>query len=68
MSAPRRWRIGDVTVTRIVESLGTPPTPLFASVSPKSRIVSDGATWRFAVDAPVPGDDMPGRSEGSAPG
>jgi hypothetical protein len=67
MSAPRRWRIGDVTVTRIVESLGTPP-PLFASVSPKSRIVSDGATWRFAVDAPVPGDDMPGRSEGSAPG
>ena len=35
MTEPRRWTIGDVTVTRVVESLGTPPTPLFASVSPK---------------------------------
>ena len=33
MSAPLRWRVGDVTVTRIAESGGA-STPLFASVSP----------------------------------
>ena len=33
MSAPLRWRVGDVTVTRIVESGGA-SSPLFASVSP----------------------------------
>ena len=33
MSAPLRWRVGDVTVTRIVESGGA-SAPLFASVPP----------------------------------
>ena len=33
LSAPLRWRVGDVTVTRIVES-GGEASPLFASVSP----------------------------------
>jgi glyoxylase-like metal-dependent hydrolase (beta-lactamase superfamily II) len=34
MTAPRRWRIGAVTVTRVVETEGTsPPTFLFANLS-----------------------------------
>lgn len=45
MTPPLRWRIGDVTVTRVVETLGTPPSPLFASVSPQflfSNLDADG--------------------------
>jgi len=33
VSAPLRWRVGDVTITRIVESGGA-SAPLFASVPP----------------------------------
>ena len=34
MSAPLRWRIGDVTITQIVESCGSsPPTFLFANLT-----------------------------------
>ena len=34
MTSPLRWRVGDATVTQIVESSGTaPPTFLFANLS-----------------------------------
>jgi glyoxylase-like metal-dependent hydrolase (beta-lactamase superfamily II) len=34
VTTPRRWRVGDVTITQIVESLGSsPPTFLFANLS-----------------------------------